>query len=796
MKKVLTILLALALSFSFLDFDLVTVSAETETKTQAKNNVDHCETSFYFGNLINLYVESDRHSVGAKIDLIVLTSLSSEIVDIAFLGNGFELTDNFMITGDEIHFSVTHISSNENPQLIVNVLLNNGDTLTSKLFGVVREGELYVNPYAKFLAERAYQYYTKNSEQENGLLTLNLKDSSTTILDEKSEEVSITASVPNTTVTGRILWTDKDGNHQPLRFCKIEVSRIDTLTQTIYEGYTNKNGEYYIEFTNNALDGLVNLSISVYAQGSDIEVLDRYGRVYIDSIMGNDIDELNNISTGTYSISDYIYEQGYSDDEEKTFFVEALQIAQSSICASMYYEEMKGSDVVDVYVIYPHSENRLSCFYEQEYDTIHMLSSTAVDGSGYPPYASCDVVTHEYGHHVAYHEDIDDSPGYWHEDDMSEHYVTHYNSPNMYQSCSNGCALKLGDAEFYAFTKEECKHKGCLIAWAEGYATFFGELSQQYFKSNYIDSIWQYNIPTFADEAYKSYNIPFSISMESNYEGTEGDETIIQQVLYDLYDYENHNDEDSEEFDNINLGHEGIWDCITGSGAKTLYQFVEYLKNSYYPDSQLTYIGEILVEHGLTASAPTIPSMTSDSPYVKFVWDEPNEGKYYNKRKFQVNFYDKDYNSIGSTTPQAISTDTLNVGTIAVDSQLWQTVINYPSNFYVSVTVYECNGNINNSVSNEYVTSYDSAYTMYFSPNHVHDYTHLHLKYSSSQHKSYCLCGEFVYKSHFFVAGLVNPSCRDCGYITTSIVPIIKPTAINIKIETDLNTNVYNDEEK
>ena len=114
---------------------------------------------------------------------------------------------------------------------------------------------------------------------------------------------------------------------------------------------------------------------------------------------------------------------------------------------------------------------------------------------------------------------------------------------------------------------------------------------------------------------------------------------------------------------------------------------------------------------------------------------------YYSAYKFQVKFYDSSYNLIGSTDPQVVDFDFVNdiynvvySGTITIDNQLWQTIMTYPSNFYVSVVMYECNGNINNPVTDPHTTSFESPYTMYLSPGHVHSYTHSYSKYNSTRY--------------------------------------------------------------
>lgn len=381
---------------------------------------------------------------------------------------------------------------------------------------------------------------------------------------------------------------------------------------------------------------------------------------------------------------------------------------------------------------------------------------------------------------------------------MAEHYIDHYEGAAT--SCENQCALKSSIIKENNFSLEECKYEGSALSWAEGVATFFGEAAQLYFKENYVDDQWGNDIPTFADYSYYAYNFSNSYDygryyIETNNPSTVTSELGVYRILFDLYDDSTVKINGAvETFDKVNLGHQGIWNYIINVDTdndgdtedeikvKTLYQFIQYLRsgNSGYPKSQLGDLGAILAEHGMATPAPTVPNMTVNNPQVEFTWIERNSSGCLNARKFKVNFYDENYNLIGSTEPQVVSFDnTSHKGTITVDSQLWQTVLSYPSSIYVSITMYELNGNINNSIYNEHTTSFESPYAACSIPVHVHSYTHNYVKNNSSNHKAYCICGEYILESHFFVSGLVYPSCRDCGYITTGNVPIIKPTMVN-----------------
>jgi hypothetical protein len=801
--------------------NIVTVSADEPTqKTYDANDTHQHETTSYLGNSMNLYVASPNHQIGAEIELIIYTDFSNEIVDITFSGDGFVLTNYFEVAGNEIHFSVTHTPKNEEPFLSVNILLDNGDSFTGKLFGIIRDELLFVDPHAKYLAESAYKSYSSNikSNESQTNTTMSLD----TAFHENDVSTNARSGNYNTSITGQIVWEDFNGNEQPLRFCKILLTKTDGLiAYQLYEGYTDKNGEYYIEFNNDIFDGMRNLIIFVELEGEDFAVLDSYDSVYYDMLDGYDeIAALNNVTEGHHTIEKYTYpDENHVNNEEKQLFYEALQVHQAVTCAAMYYKEMKLEDITYANVVYPHDENNSGCFYMsshlgQPIDTIYILGNTDTTGTRLPSYASWDVITHEYGHHVAHCEGIEDSPNGQHSmtEYVAEHYLQHYDDNAENDNCGNKCGLTYPDGTSFQFSEEECKYNGDALSWSEGYATFYGELAQQYFKDNYVDSRWNNEIYTFADYSYFSYRYShyhFDRKLiEENDFRFKNAEIEVYRILFDLYD-----DgavkitEDVETFDKVSCGHRGIWEYIIKSGElidtdgdgktdystkpKTLYQFVEYLKSSKsgFPKSQLSNLNAILAEHGLATEAPIINTISASTPYVDFEWKSSVSTTYYSAYKFQVNFYDSSYNLIGSTEPQNMDFESensmfngnrivINRGTITINNQLWQIIMTYPSNFYVSVVMYECNGNINNPVTDPHTTSFESPYTMYLSPGHVHSYTHSYSKNNSTNHKAYCICGAYTLESHFFISVGLKTSCRDCGYITTGNVPVIRPTSI------------------
>ena len=680
---------------------------------------------------------------------------------------------------------------------------------------------MYINPYSYGLAQNAYLKHSGEYDAQKRMLdtlkeNAKMTETANTINFRGLESRS--ANEASSVITGQITWFDANEAEQPLRFCKVEFYERynDVLVDYLGETYTDKNGNYSFEFFEDGID----VTVILYAQGTDITVCDDGEIPYWSWEEYEEHAVLENIALGSIVNLDlsYDYTKDFPIDIDRDFFPRALQVAQAAICASMYYEAMKGSDVEDVKILYPYYTllGSETTHYKYATKSIYLVEyiedEETFDVNGLIDcFESWDVITHEYGHHVANCEGIDDSPGKGHYNgDMAEHYKSHFENSD-FDECEIGCAVS--NDSYLPFSEDQCKYKGSALAWSEGFATFFGELAQQYFKENYIEDQWVNAIPTFADYSYYAYNFDSSydlarILIEENEFVLGNTEFETARILYDLYDdrttddlLDDSNPEDivdNETFDNVNLGHQGIWNYIINVDtdndgdtedeikAKTLYQFIEYLRSSDsgYPKSQLGNLGAILQEHGLATYAPTIPSMTVNSPQVEFDWVETNPNGHFNARKFQVNFYDDSYNLIGSTSPQVVNfDDTTCDGIITVDSQLWQTVMSYPSSFYVSITMYECNGNINNSIYNEHTTSFESPYTMYSIPVHVHSYTYDYVKNNSLNHKAYCVCGEYILENHFFIAGMLKTSCRDCGYVATGNVPIIKPTAIYVNNE-------------
>ena len=515
--------------------------------------------------------------------------------------------------------------------------------------------------------------------------------------EENNESAELNSILPdNTNVTVTLFWNDSAGVEHPLINTRVKAYRIDETTNLVkinlFDDFTDIEGKFEMSFRN-AFDGKCNVYIVVYAQGDDVITYNANEDVYSLTIFDDEFEDLpkgdHDISvniTGTTKID----ATGSSD-----LSLQALEITQYAIYASMYYEYLKGSDVEDTTIEYPHNGDPDSAFYRFSEKRIYINEITP--NSEKNIIVQCDVITHEYGHHFANIEGLYNGSRDWHSGNMAEHYKSHFTSST--DTC-NKCALVKNAQDGYTFLESACKLKGCQIAWNEALATFFGELSQQYFAKHYITT-GNNSITNFADAKDRSINIenkePYA---------AESNEFTVLNILYDIYDEYT---EDEKLFDLISITDTTIWGYIKDSEAKTLYSFIEYLKECI-PSDNLPYLGKILGKHALTVLYADRYTLNSSSLKITFNWSEGTPENYYTARRFQINFYTRDYCYIGSTPVQTVTFENYR-GIITIDGSLWQDILSCGVEHYYSVTVYECDGDVNNYGNHPYfTTSYESGY--------------------------------------------------------------------------------------
>jgi hypothetical protein len=492
---------------------------------------------------------------------------------------------------------------------------------------------------------------------------------------------------PDTFISGELKWKDDNSNEFPLRFSKVQLWDKEPLGERLLmETYTDENGEYSFAFKNATSviqleNGGYDIFIRIKPEGEDVIVYrGNETEYYVDLGYYEDcpVGNLDDVSH-TFAMSDGV-------------FSKALQVSQAAIFASKYYEEMKGTDVVDVEIEYPHNEKYTYCYHVSSERKIYIYDAISTGYDRPNSYAAWDVIMHEYGHHISNMEEITDGPGGGHTiyESMSEHFYNHFNVNNF--NCTFNCIIKsrLDDNKPLPFTIDECKYKGMALAWGEAIATYFMLTAQEYYKE-YLN-----NIAFVCDKKYTSYGT-LEVNVENQIGTTPDCENSVQAILFDMYD-----NSTGEANDNVSFGHQRMFDAIVESDSNTFFDFYEYLVSNYNGDrNQLSSLGKLLNYHKLSTTKPvSTEELTQFCPTFTWSWTEHNTSHHFTNRSYLLRFYDASMRFL-------YQTDTINTQSYTLTESEWEIILNSYTDFYVSVIIFE---------NNYPVTYYESEWTHYDKP--------------------------------------------------------------------------------
>lgn len=413
-------------------------------------------------------------------------------------------------------------------------------------------------------------------------------------------------SVPK--VYGYLSWMDDSGKQHPLQYTAVQICERENGTGLSGILYTNENGFYEYSLGTNQYE----VYIKVFSNGGDTAVYSSEGSLYV------------------YEVGDLSYDGTASVELSATVTMantlgQAFQVLQATITAAKYAKEMNnGVAMPAVRVVYPHNIiEKEGCFYTNSEQTIYIVGKEGEVQVGdkkvtLASYASWDVIMHEYGHHVQYTKNITASLGGTH-------------------SASDNLIARYG------------KLNGIRLAWAEAYATVFGQLAQEY----YADSLS--NILSVADQEYSSYNTAHTYIEYGgyNYYKGEGYEGATINLLYDLYDSTN------DIQDKIAWEHQVFWNNVMNSKAVSFSEFVNYLYDNDLVDSSV--LGENLAVYGFAAN-----NLRIEQGLVrpKLVWDARYTGE-----DSGDSFYIRIYNENGKLL---LKEDAWTQSFTLSNSQIWE----------------------------------------------------------------------------------------------------------------------------
>lgn len=607
-----------------------------------------------------------------------------DLATYSIIEDGLSLQKDINFNENALKLNLIHDIGDTQCYFKITLYFTDNISVTLQIFGKVYDDCLYLSQYSYEEATMSYIQYLKQydvlkfNEYNSNIMPLNdsLKPDNYTKVNQYYSELA------NTYVEGTFRWVDDKNAPHPLQYNLVQLWDKEPIGERlIMESYTDENGFFRFSFKNeddclSFENGGYDVFVRLVPAGRDVRVLRGNSTEYYE-----DLGYYQNISTGTTHCvsSDYPMKDINNHD---ILFNQALQVNQSLIIQSMFFEEISGNDAKDLTCFYPHSEKKNGCFYRNSNDSIYITGPNQSLYQSIQPYSSWDVLMHEYSHHMCYELGLVNSPGGGHfvNTSMGEHYKLHFTQPN--QKCFVNCALQNNPN---SFSETECKIKGLSLAWSEGLATFLGQIGQEYYSSllNGIDFI--------NDFTYTSYNGCHS-NLETFTGKTEDCENTVQSILYDLYD-SNISSLDNE---SLAIDFNSLMNLIISSHATTFYDFYNYFRNNYtHFKAYSSLIGSLLELNGLICSKPLTNKVKFDSP--TFSWIFHDNAILFKNKEFSLNFYDQNFDLIDcSKTTQFCN--------IKVNDSLWTKVLNSGEHFFVSVTMIE---------KTDYSTKYESEWTRY-----------------------------------------------------------------------------------
>lgn len=248
-------------------------------------------------------------------------------------------------------------------------------------------------------------------------------------------------------------------------------------------------------------------------------------------------------------------------------------------------------------------------------------------------YLVWDVILHEYGHYLQK----------WYGcADWDFIYDAHHFSENLIERKSKEAATRL--------------------AWQEAWPNAFAVISLQYFVNemvNFVETDYTMLIDALElgneskEQIDRMDNDGFPIFYPTNLEKSTftninaGDtcEGNIVQFLYDLYD----SSAGGEWFDNISIGHKGLWDLVTRSNAHYFSDFIQYISGLNIFDTD--ELGSLLSYYSFS---PDNVRVDVDNDYLPIIiWEPSNDWQNSNEDIQQavsnfhvIKFYDCNRNYI------------------------------------------------------------------------------------------------------------------------------------------------------
>lgn len=406
-------------------------------------------------------------------------------------------------------------------------------------------------------------------------------------------------------VDALINWEDLYSVEHPLSYTRVELRKrtyigaeydFPYFDTSVDSGYTDGNGQITFEYNN--VDLLYNkfgYYVRVYAEGINTKVVDNSEKdvYYWDSEIANG---LTNGELYYRPVIDMTTDLG-----------KAFQVSQAIIYGSKYAKVLNGGqDISDCTLVLDDE----GAYYSPGSKEIHIdfLANEGSSSVSRPKgYEDWDVILHEYSHHIQNHfGNIDNSPG-------GQHYINTNNADDRV----NGTPTANN------------KIQGINLAWGEGWATYNGQVIQDYFSDELS------TIKYACDSEYNASNgVKYSL-LDYGYNGQdpkgEANECVVSQILYKLADTR------TDSYDKFGYGDMYLWNLVKNNSIKTFSQFNTRL-NSATSQNQKHLLGKFYAEYNISPTNIVLTYGNFIDALPTFEWTGNGGSRYFSNDTFSLTF--------------------------------------------------------------------------------------------------------------------------------------------------------------
>jgi len=356
------------------------------------------------------------------------------------------------------------------------------------------------------------------------------------------------AMVANVTVVGKLVWKDQAGNTHPAILTNVDLYDHETVgaDRLLASGTTDQTGT--VSFTVPNDDGILGGGIDAYLV------------IYT----SNPLVIVHADGQPSYRAAT-IRKDNLADNAKYTYRVTILNttdtgnawsVFQALTQAALYAQTRNGAGLPQVTCIWPAAQG---CQFSPAVG-IEINSRSRWEW---------DPIMHEYGHYVQYRLGTTDNPG----------------GPHSAPCLSD---------------QQGSKSRGIRMAWAEGWATYFGIVAQS------VRNLAALGLPAVGDVSYDSHmyqalQLHVSLEAQDNKYFGEDCEWAVSRHLWDLFDTAN------DGYESISIADQTLWDRVKTAKAKTLSQFWGVMRANAADAGADLAIAAVAANHQ-TGSVPNSPA--------------------------------------------------------------------------------------------------------------------------------------------------------------------------------------------